>query len=110
MFKRLPKPTFKGIVSIAIAGDEPGLIEFEFNTLRKKEYDALLADLRADKLSEEAFLARLIAGWNYEHPESLVDEPFSGEALTDLLDRYWGAAVDVHVGYMKALAEARRKN
>lgn len=110
MFSKQPAPELKGIATITVAGATPGLIDFEFNYMSRKAYQAELERLRRGEQSEAEFIARLVRGWNHGHPESLVTEPYSPAALGDLLDRFWQAGEEIIDAYRRAQAEGARKN
>jgi hypothetical protein len=103
MFKLQPNPTFKAKVSISVAGEKRlPEIEIEFKYLNKEAIKKYFEDI-AGKSDAEA-LSEIIVGW------SGVDQPYSAEALTLLVDNYPAAAADLFETFRKELLEAKRKN
>lgn len=111
MFKLQANPTFKAVVAITRAGDDkPGLIEFEFNNLRRKEFDALWAEVREEKITELDAVMKIVKTWNTQHPEHGVDAAFTREAMDELIDMFPAAASEIVVAFRKAQNESKRKN
>lgn len=104
MFKKKTAPMFKAIAAI---GDD-GVIEFEFRTVGRKAFSALMKSVGAGEKTEAQALDELIAGWNHEHADSLVTVPYSPDALDALLDEFWSAGGDVVSAYVKGRAEAKK--
>ena len=88
-------------------------LDLECNRVGRKEFNALFTDIKESGSSEAAVLGRLINSWDYESPGSLVDEPYTPEALERLLDECWSFGGDFIAAYVKARAareEAQQKN
>lgn len=105
MFKLQPNPTFKAEVAIPTVEGE-GKITFEFKHKGRKALKEYIDSLgEGENAREDAdALGELIAGW------SGVDEKYSPEALTTLLDAYPGASRAIFEAYNRALLEGRSKN
>jgi len=106
MFKLNPNPTFKATITIPMPDAEDGKITFEFKHKGRKALQAFVDSLNsADKTrDDEDALGELIVGW------SGVDEKYSPEALSILLDAYPSASRAIFEGYNAALIEGRTKN
>jgi hypothetical protein len=103
MFKLQPKPTFWAKVPIAIAGAaKPALIDIEFKHLGREALSSYIAGLDGREDSES--LAEIVMGWKD------VDEEFSEESLTKLLDNYPGAALSMVKTFVAEALEAKGKN
>lgn len=107
MFKLTPNPTFWATVALTVPGSEAGeSVEFEFRHMGQK---ALAALLRADGANDLDILPALIADWRgVAGADGAVK--FSIEALTELLDNYPAASVEIFTAYRRALVESRIKN
>ena len=105
MFALQPKPTFKSKVTINTPGGE-GTITFEFKHMGRKALKTFfegLGDGENARPDDEAMLD-LVSGWEG------VDEKFSPEALSTLLDNYPGAAKAIFEAYNRGLFEGKQKN
>jgi hypothetical protein len=111
MFRKTTAATFAGIASIAIAGeDEPGLIEFVFRTVKRRRFEELMRAVRAQTMTEAEAFGELIVTWQENATGSLVDEPYSAEALGELFDEFWNAGPAIANAYARARVEAKEKN
>lgn len=99
MLKLQPDPTFKAKVGIPVPGGAAAEIEIECKHLMK---DALEPKLK--ELTDDQFAAEVVVGW------SGVDEAFSADALSYLLNRYSGAAREIVLAYLRELTGARSGN
>ncbi|MDP2792557.1 MAG: phage tail assembly chaperone [Sulfurisoma sp.] len=103
MFKLQPAPTFKAKVGISIAGQaRPNEIEVEYRYLTKEAIKTYFDNLQG-KADADA-LAEIVVGW------SGVEEAYSPEALSLLIDNYPAAASDLFDAFRRELLEAKRKN
>ncbi len=126
MFKIIPNPTFEGMVSITVPGeDKPAALRV---TWRHKGRKALAVWLRkgapqpelqttaatkpldAKPLDDAAWLAEVLDGWH--GPVDPQDEavPFSTAALAELLDACPAAGAELLAAYLAAMTESRAKN
>lgn len=102
-FKLQPNPTFKALVSLTVPGEaETSQIEVEFRHLGKRAVREYFGGLGSQ--SDAEALSGLIIGWEG------VDAPYSSEALSQLLDNYPAAAIELFDSYRAELLEAKRKN
>lgn len=112
MFKIIPAPTFKAVVSIPVPGGEPQELPVVFKHKGKKALtefnDAMQkADQQQDKekaLKDEAdLLFGLIDSWE-------ADEPLNRENFDALLDQYMTANSAIYMAYLESLMGAKRGN
>lgn len=112
MFKKIPNPKMVVRVEVVIGDGQTAVLETECRRVGRKEFNAIFASAREGG-SDADMIGKLITGWNHESPDSLVDEPYSAEALEMVLDEYWSFGSDFIAAYIKARAayvEAGRKN
>ena len=95
-----PKPTFKADVKIPRAGDDDGVITFNFRHKPLKELAAL--ETMEGKTAVD-FLVEIIEGW-------ALPDTFSQENLEVLLDNYPGAMKAIVRTYYSELTGNREKN
>lgn len=102
MFKRKADPTFWFTVNVPVAGDEDQVLQLEGKRLKRDELagfdDAIVGRTYDDVLAD------YIVGWRD------VEEPFSQEALRDVLQEYPHAALAMVKAYVKEQIEAKQKN
>lgn len=107
MFKIAPNPTFWATVSLTVPGsDAPANIDIEFRHFGQK---ALAALFRQDNATDLELLPALIADWRGVEGDNGAVK-FSIEALTQVLDNYPAAAVEMFTAYRRALMDSRIKN
>lgn len=94
-------PTFKGKVSIPVAGADPVVMEFTFKHRTKDEL-AEFTSTRKDKTDTES-VTDMIVGWEFE-------EEFSNAAIETMLQNYIGAAEAIFRIYLSELLQAKAKN
>ena len=102
MFKRVAVPPFD--LSFTVRGQggfEVGTLTLVCKALRRKELDALLAQEDA-QLTE--LLRAIVIGWNDS------EEPFSVEALEDLMDQYPGIPQEFLKEYSRSMYMVQAKN
>lgn len=111
MYTKQNKPVFEKIVPIGVAGEAPGLLAMKFRgDIKRSHFNAMTAKVRAGETSETDMLSEVIAGWDEKAEGSLVDVPYSREALDDLLDTFWGAGSDIVTAYIRGRSEAKSGN
>lgn len=105
MFKLNPSPTFKAVVKIPRAGEEPGDLEFIFKHKDSDDAKAFVEKAAASKDEAETLL-EITDGW----PDGAADGKFSKEALAKLLKDFHGAGFAIMRTYFKELAQGRTGN
>lgn len=113
MFKITPNPTFKATVTIAVPGEQAAKLKLVFRHKTRDEAQSFFrrvaeeasADTGANAPARERkVLEEIVAGWED------VDQPFTGEALEELLRNYHNASTAILDTYMEQLTQARRGN
>jgi len=99
--KLVADPTFKGVVSIPVAGAEPVNVEFTFKHRTKPALDEFVKS-REGKTDTESVLDTVI-GWE------LSDE-FTPENVGLLCDNYAGAGLAIFRAYIDQLIAGKAKN
>lgn len=101
--KLQPNPTFTAAAEISVPGqDKPAKITVTFKHLARTKIKDFFADL--DGKTDADALIEIMTGWDG------VDEKFSLEALTELLDNYPAAGGELFECFRKNLLESRAKN
>ncbi len=113
MFKITPNPTFKATVSIAVPGEQAAKLKLVFRHKTRDEAKAFFERVSREAAEdaggspaarERKVLEEIVAGWED------VDQPFTGDALEQLLQNYHNAATAILDTYMEQLTLARRGN
>ena len=94
-------PTFAAPVSIPLAGGGFVDVMFTFKHRTKTELDAFIQS-RKGKTDVESFM-ECVESWELE-------DDYTVENVTELLENYIGAALATYRVYVKQLYEAREKN
>lgn len=112
MFKKIPNPKLIVRVDVAIGDGQTAVLEAECRRVGRKEFNAIFTSAKEGGRDAD-MIGKLITGWNHEAPDSLVDEPYSVDALEQVLDEYWSFGSDFIAAYIKeraTYAEAGQKN
>ncbi|USE78906.1 phage tail assembly chaperone [Cupriavidus gilardii] len=116
MFKINPNPTFTATVTIPVPGGKPEKLKLTFrhksrdqakdyfDRIAKEAAEAIESGKTDDVARERRALEEIVAGWED------VDQPFSGDALEQLLQNYHGAATAILDTFTTELNLARRGN
>jgi hypothetical protein len=99
--KLVAAPTFTADVPIPIAGGDPVQVKMTFKYRRKSDLTAWVAS-RTTKSDVESFM-EMVTAWELE-------DPFSNESVTELLEIYGGAALATYRTYISEMLGAREKN
>jgi hypothetical protein len=99
--KLVANPTFKAMVSIPVAGDEPAMVEMTFNHRTKTQLDEFIK-ASAEKKDADVFM-EMVSGWELE-------DAFTRESIETLLENYIGTALAVFQKYIDELYKAKVKN
>jgi hypothetical protein len=110
MFTLTPNPTFTTDVNLTVPGAaEPVKLTVTFRHKGRKSLadwikrPKVMADA-GSPVNDAQYLNEIIAGW--EGP----DQPYSIEALDELLDAYQPSGQELFEAYVHALTESRAKN
>lgn len=114
MFKINPNPTFTATASIAVPGQQAAKLKLVFRHKTRADAKAFFERVSQEMAVEDAggdaaarerkVLEEIVAGWED------VDQPFTGEALEQLLQNYHNASTAILDTYMEQLTLARRGN
>jgi hypothetical protein len=103
------KPTF--FAKVTIPAPEGALVlDLEFKHRTRKEFDAYIQQVQSRTAEGEGSVAEvdqvleLVAGWRN------VEEPFSKEAVADLLENFHAASRTIGSRYHDELTQARLGN
>lgn len=96
-----PHPTFKGIVDIPCAGENPATVEFTFIHRTKSALDEFIKT-RVGVEDVTSFMA-MVSGWD-------LDEEWNANNVALLLENYIGAAQATFQAYVRLLVEGKTKN
>jgi hypothetical protein len=101
MLPRKANPTFWATVDIPVPGDKACPLELEYRHRRRSEAIAFRDSLKGR--SDDEIVLDMVVGWKWH-------EPFSAEALLDLLQEYPASPEPIAEAYFRELATANRKN
>lgn len=109
MFKLVPDPIFEAAVALSVPG-LPKPLEVVF-TFRHKNRTALHAWINsASTKRDAALLDEVIVGWAGVQDEAGAPVAYSFTALTDLIENYGAAHVEIYKAYLAELTKAKEKN
>lgn len=94
-------PTFSAKVGIPVAGGATVDVQMTFKHRTKTQFDEFLAS-RPNTKDVDSFLD-MVCGWD-------LQDPFSHEAVSELLENYIGAAVATYLVYVNELTRAKLGN
>jgi hypothetical protein len=94
-------PTFRAKVSIPVAGGPPVDVEMTFRHRTKTQLDEFVKS-REGKTDTESFM-EMVSAWDLE-------DPFSVESVSLLLENYIGAALAAYRKYLDELVQAKLGN
>ncbi len=105
LFRIDPAPTFAAAVVLTAPGGVPRELRLVFRHKGRAAARAWIDEVAKRSAEEEAdILMEIIANWEG------VEEPFDRAALARLIDNHFHAAEEIYLGYLEALAGARRGN
>jgi hypothetical protein len=116
MFKINPAPTFTAKVSLSVPGAAtPAIIDIDFKHKGRVAFAAWWESIgtasdTATPRTDADILAEVIAGWSGPLDDKGEPVPYSPEALTQLLDHYPAATLEINEAYRRELWGSRLKN
>lgn len=107
MFNFNPSPTFMAPVPLSVPGvAKPLDVVFTFKHKTRTAIEKWAQDYLANPGAET--LAEVIVGWDLKRDGEPV--PFSFTALSELLEQYTPARVEMSDAYITEITRAKRKN
>lgn len=109
MFKLVPEPTFTAAVALSVPGQAERL-EVKF-TFKHKNRTALQVWINsASSKKDYELLGEVMVSWSGLYDAAGEPVPYSLTALTDLIENYGTAHVEIYKTYFDELTKSKEKN
>ena len=109
MFKLVPDPTFIVAVPLSVPG-LPARLDVQI-TFKNKSRTALQAWINSASSKQDfVLLGEVIESWSGLQDANGEPVPFSLTALSDLIENYGAAHVEIYRAYLAELTKSKEKN